>query len=281
MTTLDPRLHAYRPGLADIGLKGIVASEAFVVPDRMQVAEPLVSVRKSPSADAMQLTQALMGETVKVFEQQDDWAWVQLEQDGYTGYIKARALNRDILEPTHRVAVPGTFLYPKSNLKSQPTTAVTLNARLTVVGCQDGFSELSNGRFVFSGHLETIDAFDTDFVTVAEMFRRVPYYWGGKSVRGLDCSGLVQLALEASGIPARRDSDMQEDTLGLPVPVDDFGGLKRGDLIFWDGHVGIMTDNKTLLHANGHHMMVQAEPLETAVERIALRYGRITSIKRL
>ncbi len=229
----------------------------------------------------MQLTQALMGETAKVFEEDNGWAWVQLEGDGYVGYVNAKALSADISAPTHRVAVPSTFLYLKPNLKTQPATVITLNAQVTVAGTEESFSKLSDGRFAFSDHLKPVGKWDADFVTVAEMFRYAPYYWGGKSMHGLDCSGLVQLALEACGIPALRDSDMQEESLGEPVLVNDLTGLRRGDLVFWDGHVGIMADSATLLHANGHHMMVVAEPLEIAVERIARLYGHITSIKRI
>ena len=125
------------------------------------------------------------------------------------------------------------------------------------------------------------DAYADDFVGVAERFRHVPYYWGGKSVQGLDCSGLVQLALEACGIACPRDSDMQEQGLGTALQINDLDGLRRGDLVFWNGHVGIMTDSSTLLHANGHHMMVVAEPLREAVDRIAGQHGQITSLKRL
>ena len=218
---------------------------------------------------------------VKVFAEEEGWAWVQLERDGYVGYVNANALSGNIMAPTHRVAVPSTFMYPEPSLKTQPAVLLTLNAQVTVTGGDEKFSRLSNGRFVFTPHLKPAQSYEADFVAVAEMFRHVPYYWGGKSVQGLDCSGLVQVALEACGRPALRDSDMQENSLGQKLMVNDLDGLRRGDLVFWDGHVGIMTDAATLLHANGHHMMVVAEPLKEAVDRIAARYGQITSIKRL
>lgn len=280
MMRIDPRLNAIRPDLADARLRGQVEAEEFAEPVRMQVIEAVIPVHKAPRFDAMQLTQALLGEMVKVFSHEEGWAWVQLERDGYVGYMNSNALTAEIKVPTHRIAVPSTFLYPEPNLKTQPVIIVTMNASVSVIGGDEKFARLSNGRFVFTKHLKPVEAYDTDFVAVAEKFRHVPYYWGGKSVQGLDCSGLVQLALEASGVQALRDSDMQEQSLGTKLMVNDLDGLTRGDLVFWNGHVGIMTDPATLLHANGHHMMVVAEPLKDAVARIAQAYGQITSIKR-
>lgn len=281
MNEPDKRLHAYRDGLADAALAGRVAARRFVRPRLMRVIEPIVPLHKEPRFDAMQLTQALLGETVKLFDEQEGWAWVQLARDGYVGYVNANALAAPGLAPSHRVAVPSTFLYPAANLKSQPALAVPLNAAVTVTGEHGAFSRLSDGRFVFSQHLKPASVFEPDFVAVADLFRHVPYLWGGKSVQGLDCSGLVQLALEASGLAAPRDSDMQEAALGNPIPHDGSSALRRGDLIFWEGHVGIMTDAVTLLHANGHHMMVVAEPLADAAERIAQRYGPVTRMRRI
>lgn len=281
MTTLDPRLHAIRPDLADEALKGRAEAERFVAPRLMQVVEPVVTVHKAPRFDAMQLTQALHGETVKLFAEEEGWAWVQLLRDGYVGYVNRNALSPHIAEATHRVAVPMTFMYPEASLKAQPALPLTLNAEVRVTAGNGAYSQLSNGRFVFTAHLKPLHEHEQDFVAVAEMFRHVPYYWGGKTVQGLDCSGLVQLSLEACGVPALRDSDMQEASLGEQLMINDLDSLRRGDLVFWSGHVGIMTDAATLLHANGHHMMVVAEPLKQAVARIAARYGQITSIRRL
>jgi len=280
MTKLDSRLHAHRPDLADVSLTGKVDAERFVEPKLMQVIEPMITVHKAPRFDAMQITQALFGETVKLFHEEEGWAWVQLGRDGYVGYVNGNALSSQVSAPTHRVAVLSTFMYPEASLKTQPAIPLTLNAQVTVMVENGAYSQLSNGRFVFTAHLKRVDDVEGDFVTVAEMFRHVPYYWGGKSVHGLDCSGLVQLSLEACGQMALRDSDMQEATLGERLMVNDLDALKRGDLVFWDGHVGIMTDERTLLHANGHHMMVVAEPLKEAVDRIAARYGQLTCVRR-
>lgn len=281
MKKRDPRLHAFRPDLADARLRGEVDAAAFVDGRIMQVSEPLVPVHRAPRSDAMQLTQALMGETVRVFDVSEGWAWLQLAQDGYVGYCPAGALSGTVIAPTHRVAVPSTFLYPQPNLKTQPAVIVTLNAGVTVVGGDEKFAQLSNDRFIFAPHLKPLGENETDFVAVAEMFRHVPYYWGGKSVHGLDCSGLVQLSLEACGIAAPRDSDMQEEEIGQAILQNDLDGLKRGDLVFWNGHVGIMTDHEALLHANGHHMVVVAEPLRQAVARIAAAGSSVSRIRRL
>jgi cell wall-associated NlpC family hydrolase len=281
MTNLDPRLHACRPDIADASLIGKVEAQRFAQPRLMQLAEPLVSLHSVPRFDAMQVTQALMGETVRLFDEKEGWAWVQLAADGYVGYVNGNALSARIVTPTHRVAVPSTFIYPEPNLKSQPAIPLTLNAQLAVTGESGAFSQIADGRFVFTAHLKPCGVFESDFVRIAEMFRHVPYLWGGKSVHGLDCSGLVQIALEACGWRALRDTDMQEASLGERLAGKDLDLLTRGDLVFWKGHVGIMTDAETLLHANGHHMMVVAEPLKQAVDRIAQRYGEITSIRRL
>ncbi|MFT3989167.1 C40 family peptidase [Aestuariivirga sp.] len=279
--SLDKRLNAYRPDLADIRLKGQVDARDFVEGQPRQVVVPLVPIHRGPQGDAMQLSQGLLGETLRVFEERDGWAFAQFDRDGYVGYVRRSALSETITPPTHRVAVRSTFLYPAASIKTQPAMAVSLNAAVTVTGHDGKFAALADGRFVIAAHLAAVDQWAEDYVAVAQQFHHVPYYWGGKTAEGLDCSGLVQVALEAAGKPALRDSDMQEKSLGQKLMVNGFDGLKRGDLVFWEGHVGIMTDAETLLHANGHHMMVVEEPLRDAVDRIAATGSPVTSIRRL
>ncbi len=276
MTTLDKRLHACRVDLADETLRGHCDAASFVRGTPMQCAVPVAGVRRAASDDAMQLTQMLWGESVNVFERKNGWAWVQLQRDGYVGYVEDAALTTMTASASHRLVVRSSHLYPAPDLKTQPVIAVAMGSELPALATSGDFIKLASEHFVYAAHLNHPQP--NDFVSVAEQFLHTPYLWGGKTVWGLDCSGLVQVALHAVGAKCLRDSDMQEQSLGHVVGPDD---LRRGDLIFWKGHVGIMQDATTLLHANGHHMMVVSEPLRTAVDRIAARGSAITSLKRL
>ena len=280
MPELDKRLHAIRSDLVDARLKGGVDAASFIEGVPMQVMAPVVPVHREPSISARQATQALFGEKINCFEEKDGWIWCQLARDGYVGYISKAGVSKDLTNPTHRVAVPSTFMYPLPDIKSQPAVILSMNARLAIVEGDEKFSKLSNGKYVFTKHIKPLNEVEADFVSVAEMFCDVPYYWGGKTAQGLDCSGLVQISLEACGILSLRDTDMQETQLGQNLLINDLDGLRRGDLVFWKGHVGIMTDQRTLLHANGYHMMTVKEPLNEAIARIARTDGQVTSIKR-
>ncbi len=274
--TLDKRLNAYRPDLADALLHGRVEAEHFVSGTHAQIAVPITPVFRAPSPDAMQLTQALYGEHVRVFEHAHGFAFVQLDGDDYVGYVPIDALDGEVTEITHHVCAVSTHLYEKPDIKAQPAIALPMNAALTVVATEGQFVKLASSHFVYAAHVS--DSHEKDFVAVAERFLNVPYLWGGKSFAGIDCSGLVQVSLHACGKKCLRDSDMQERSCGAPSSLDE---VKRGDLIFWKGHVGIMRDTTSLLHANGHHMMTVIEPLQDAITRIKQKGGGdVTSVRR-
>jgi cell wall-associated NlpC family hydrolase len=279
---LDPRRHPYREDLAADMLRGKVAAPRYVAGEVRQVVSAAAPLWSRPERGAGWASQALTGEIVTVYDERDGLAWVQLAQDGYVGYVPADALSREVTVPTHRVAVTGTCVYAAADAKALTGVALGLNAVVRVAEIEAGFARLAGGGFVPARHLAEIGTFAADFVAAAEGFVGTPYVWGGKTRAGIDCSGLVQTALHAAGIVCPRDSDMQMAELGAPVEVRaDLAGLQRGDLMFWKGHVGILADSATLLHANAHHMAVAAEPLMGAVERIARSGSAITAIKRI
>jgi len=287
MTALDPRLNAYRPDLADARLRGLVAAERFVEGDIREVAAPTAPFRREPSPRSAQETEALFGERVRVFEERPDgWAWVQLETDGYVGWM-LRTLLAPVAEPTHRVTAVRTFLYTGPDMKLPWPVAVSIGSRLrlapeTVETRGTAYRLFADGKgAVVAKHVAPIGARAGDPVMVAEKFLHAPYLWGGRSGFGVDCSGLVQLALAEAGIPAPRDTDLQEQALGDPVEGGVDGRLRRGDLVFWPGHVGIMADRQTFLHANAHAMAVTTEPVHVAVDRIRRSGSNVSSVRRL
>jgi cell wall-associated NlpC family hydrolase len=279
--SFDPRVTAARGDLAARHLEGRVVADRFVDAESRVVLEPVAPLRRAPQPDAALETEALLGETAAVYETTDEgWAWVQLDGDGYVGWMPAAALAAPRAAATHRVSVTRTLAFPGPSIKAPPTRTLPLGARLAVLRTRDIFAVTDTGEHVPARHLAPLGTFEPDFVAVAERFLHTPYLWGGKTVWGIDCSGLVQVALAACGIACPRDSDMQEAALGTAVDVasDD---LRRGDLVFWKGHVGIVRDAATLLHANAFHMAVALEPLGEAFARIAASEGAPRAVRRL
>jgi cell wall-associated NlpC family hydrolase len=285
LTARDARLHAFRSDLADARLKGEVAAERFVAGRPARIVASVADLRKAPRPDAGLNTQALFGDDVLVFEDAEGWAWIQAERDGYVGYVADTVLGARDHAPTHIVSVPRTFLYPGPDLRFPVGGQLSMGSVVRVTGAAETrgthYALLPSGEAIISGHLRPIAEPAVDYVAVAETFLGAPYLWGGVSGFGIDCSGLVQLAMRMAGRQVLRDTDMQAATIGEPLdPGPDFAGLRRGDLVFWKGHVAIMTDPETMIHANGHTMLVSREGLKEAVARIGYLYGGPTGFQR-
>jgi cell wall-associated NlpC family hydrolase len=276
--SFDPRLTPARPDLAAEHLRGQVEAARFVEGMAQEVIVGIAPVRAAPAHDAPLLTEALGGERVTIYETDEEgWAWGQLQSDGYVGWLPAAALLAPKGQPTHKVAALRTLVFPGPSIKLPPTEGLPLGARLVVVRSEDTFAVTAAGGYLPRRHLAPLDSAEIDFVALAERFVGTPYLWGGKSSLGIDCSGLVQVTLSACGAPCPRDSDMQEAALGAPIALSD---LRRGDLMFWKGHVAIARSTTSLIHANAFHMAVAIEPLANAIECIRAGGSEVTSVRR-
>jgi hypothetical protein len=279
----DHRLTPARPDLAAKHLQGRVNAARFTDGVVYEVIDAQAPLRRSPAPDAALQTEALKGERVTIYETTDEgWSWGQLETDGYVGWLRTAALGVPGPPATHKVAALRTLVFPGPSIRLPPLESLSLGCRLAIARKVDRLAVTAAGGHVPIGHLAPTDAVEADFVATAERFLGVPYLWGGKTSLGLDCSGLVQVALTAAGIGCPRDSDMQEQSVGRVFkPNVDFSNLQRGDLVFWKEHVAIVRGPTSLVHANAFHMSVAIEPLAEAIERIQLAGGTVTGVKRI
>jgi Bacterial dipeptidyl-peptidase Sh3 domain/NlpC/P60 family len=281
--TSDPRITPARPDLAANHLAGKVTASRFVEGTLREVAAAQAPLRNAPRLDALLDTEALKGERFTVYDANEEgWSWGQLVDDGYVGWLPTDALRPVGAMPTHTVTALRTFVFPGPSIKLTPVETLSFRCKLRVARIQAEFAVTADNGFVPLRHLADATHQTPDFVAVAERFVGTPYLWGGKTSLGLDCSALVQLALTSAAIACPRDSDMQERTLGTPIDfTGDFSKLTRGDLLFWPGHVAMVRDQATLIHANAHHMAVAFEPISEAVERIRRAGSDISSARRL
>lgn len=272
MSELDLRQHAYRADLADIRLQNQVQATRYVTGTPGTIITPISNLRGQPTYDAPVTTQALLGETLMVFETRDGWHWVQLDADGYVGYLPVGdADTATSAPPTHRITATLAHVYAQASVKSEPLEMLPFGAKIYAVGSlSDEWLTLTRGGYIKSAAVRPLPTMD--YVAIAHRFLHAPYLWGGRTAAGMDCSGLVQTALHAAGIPCPRDSDQQEAGLGEPLPANT--ALQRGDLIFFKGHVGMMLDGTNLLHANATTMTTAIEALTEVEKRAAVTSRR-------
>src|SRR5215216_516878 len=278
----DPRLTPARPEVAAKYLEGKVNAARFVTGEEFEVTDAIAPLREAPSADATLLTQALKGEQVTIYDHNGEgWAWGQLNFDGYVGWLPEYGLARPTAAPTHKVTALRTLAFPGPSIKLPPSGALPMGARVAVAREDGDFAITRDGHYLPRQHLGSLDTYASDFVAIAERFVGTPYLWGGKSSLGIDCSGLVQVSLNAAGTGCPRDSDMQQDGLGRALSSIGIEKLRRGDLIFWKGHVAIVRDADSIVHANAHHMATVVENTREAIARIKAAGSEVTAIKRL
>lgn len=261
--SLDPRTTPVRGGRASRALEGLVKAETFLSSRLMTVQTPTAAVRKAPDAQAEQIDQLLFGEGFEALEEEGGHLWGQSRRDGYVGFVEADALAAPGPSPTCRVSAARTYAFAQPDFKAAASGPYPLNALVAIEGREGDFVKAVGAGWMFEAHLSPIGTFETDPVAVAERFLGAPYVWGGRDGLGMDCSGLVQQALFACGRACPRDADQQAE-LGRAIERKD---LRRGDLVFWPGHVAWAVDSASVLHADGRRMLVVIEDLDAAAWR--------------
>lgn len=279
MTKPDPRLNAYRHDLADRRLRHDVAADRYVEPFEGRIGVPRAPMLQKPENRAMAVSEALFGDAVAVFEATDNWVWLQSQKDGYVGYVeRGHVVLNQSFEPTHQISAAATLLFSAPDLKSKPLCRLFLNTKVAISGPLENqnWVEVSlpgeNSPvmgYVYHKHLGAMDRPLADPVALSKQFVGVPYLWGGSTADGLDCSGLIQQTLRACGYDCPRDSDMIENWIGGPQKATP----DTGDLVFWNGHVGMMISQDMIVHANAFHLSVKVEQFSEVAERITKEYS--------
>jgi cell wall-associated NlpC family hydrolase len=278
LETGDARVTPIRDGVASRSLEGLVRAEVYLEPTVMGCVAPAAGIHRAADAASEQMDQLLFGEGFEVIEEEGAWVWGQARRDGYVGFVSAAALKPLPPEPTHRIGAIRTYAFAGPSIKTQAFGPYSMNALVAVEAEEGRLARVAGAGWMAAEHLTPIGTFEADWAGVAERFLGAPYLWGGRESLGLDCSGLVQAALFACGLACPRDTD-QQAALGREIARKDFA---RGDLAFWNGHVAIGLDEARVVHANGFHMAVAIEPLETAITRIdAAGVGKPTAFRRL
>lgn len=271
----DARTSAIRPDLADIALAQDHFAPHYAAPVPLACVATSAPLRADPRPDAGMTSELLRGEGFHVLDVRGAWAWGYCAHDHYVGYVARDALGLPAA-PTHR-ARQRTAIYAAPERRAA-VTGILPPGSLLAGEAGDAFLAVAGGGYVTLNHIDPVARQAQDWVAVASQYLGQPYVWGGRGGLGLDCSGLVQMALMACGLPCPRDSDQQEAVLGRDIADDD--PLRRGDILFFPGHVGLMMDGETLLHASGKAMTVLAEPLAEVTARFAADHARPVTARR-
>ena len=273
---MDPRLTPANEIFACSTLKGTIKHSNFVVGKSYQINMPFIDLLAAPGGKRNR--QLIYGSKVKYFGEADGWAFVQNTYDSYVGYVPQNAIVPET-KKTHIVSGPLTHVFLEPNIKSRNIEILPLAAKVSGQMVENGFMETELG-WISVAQLKRKTELPKDPVEVSKLLQNAPYLWGGNTSLGIDCSGLIQISMMLCGLDCPGDSDQQMKTLGQNLDIG--SPRKRGDILFWKGHVAWAVNERQILHANAYHMATVIEEADEAIERIQTQDNNdLIAIKRL
>lgn len=259
----DSRITPIRGDLADIKLAGDFFAPHYAMAKTAHCILPSAII--SNAAHDIAISEIIYGEKFAILDVSGGYAWGYSLHDDYVGYVPMEALAIGDNSPTHQISSRGALIFHAPSIKSTIINHLPMGAKLAATPTDDPNFYQSAGGFIHKRHISAIGKTQYDSAALAAQCMGAPYLWGGRSGFAMDCSGLVQMILGLQGINIPRDSDMQHK---IGKAIADDAPLGRNDIIFFPGHVGIMSDSENIIHANAHWMQVKREPLADVVARI-------------